>query len=104
MLLGWATKLSPDLIIKNGDAFEIKNQTLATSTIALNSSHPKDKLYHDDGRITSDCSKSDGETGKPKTCFMLLAAHKMACSNTYSSSKEPAMQQKEKYMRKLKKE
>lgn len=63
----------PDLIIKNGDAFEIKKiQTLAASTIALNSSHPKDKLYHDDGRITSDCSKSDGGNWEAKDLFYIV--------------------------------
>jgi hypothetical protein len=42
----------PDVIIKNGDAVEIKKIESLTSAIALNSPYPKDKLYADDSRIT----------------------------------------------------
>src|ERR1700733_11111997 len=37
----------PDVMIKNGDAIEIKKIENLNSGIALNSSYPKDKLYSD---------------------------------------------------------
>jgi len=52
--LGHATT-PPDFIIKNGDAVEVKKIEGLKSTIALNSSFPKDKLYSDDSRITQGC-------------------------------------------------
>lgn len=45
----------PDLIIKLGDALEIKKIESAKSSIPLNSSYPKDKLYTNDTRITKEC-------------------------------------------------
>ena len=45
----------PDLIIKGGDAFEIKKIEGKNRVIALNSSYPKDKLYISDQRITGAC-------------------------------------------------
>ena len=35
----------PDLIIKNGDAIEIKKKESIGGDLALNSSYPRDKLY-----------------------------------------------------------
>ncbi|HBB03033.1 MAG: type II site-specific deoxyribonuclease, type II restriction enzyme [Candidatus Peregrinibacteria bacterium GW2011_GWF2_38_29] len=45
----------PDLIIKGGDALEVKKIESLRSGIALNSSYPKDKLYVDSPMITKDC-------------------------------------------------
>lgn len=45
----------PDVIIKGGDAFEIKKINSRSADIALNSSPPKDRLYSTDPRITSAC-------------------------------------------------
>lgn len=45
----------PDLILKNGDAVEVKKNESLNSAIALNSSYPKSKLYANDSRITTDC-------------------------------------------------
>ena len=45
----------PDFIIKNGDAIEVKKITSLKSSIALNSSYPKDKLLVSDPMITNDC-------------------------------------------------
>lgn len=45
----------PDIIIKNGDAIEVKKIETLSSAIALNSSYPKDKLHIDDTRITNEC-------------------------------------------------
>ena len=45
----------PDLIIKNGDAVEVKKIQSFKSKIALNSSYPKSKLFSDNPMITYDC-------------------------------------------------
>jgi len=45
----------PDIMIKNGDALEVKKIESGKSSIALNSSYPKDKLYSDNSMITVDC-------------------------------------------------
>ena len=42
----------PDVIITNGDAFEIKKIQNLKASLALNNSSPKDRLYRDDQRIT----------------------------------------------------
>ncbi len=63
----------PDLIIRMGDAFEIKKiESLRPSTIALNSSHPKDKLYHDEKRITDACKRVDGGGWKEKDLYYVV--------------------------------
>lgn len=45
----------PDIILKNGDAIEVKKIESLKSGIALNSSYPKSKLYSDEPMITSSC-------------------------------------------------
>ncbi len=45
----------PDLILKNSDAIEIKKIQSKNSSIALNSSYPKAKLYSDSPMITNAC-------------------------------------------------
>jgi hypothetical protein len=45
----------PDIIIKKGDAIEVKKIESLRSGIALNSSYPKDKLYSDSTMITTFC-------------------------------------------------
>ncbi|ETB63824.1 TPA: NgoPII family restriction endonuclease [Candidatus Nomurabacteria bacterium] len=46
----------PDIIIKNGDAIEVKKHIGArASGLALNSSYPKDYLYADSPMITTAC-------------------------------------------------
>lgn len=49
----------PDLIIRNGDAIEIKKIESFGSQIALNSSYPKNKLYSDSPMITQDCRECE---------------------------------------------
>lgn len=49
----------PDIILKDGDAIEVKKIQSLTSGIALNSSPPKDHLYSDDTRISSECRKCE---------------------------------------------
>ncbi len=45
----------PDIILKGGDAIEVKKIETASSALALNSSFPKDKLYAQDPMITNAC-------------------------------------------------
>ncbi len=45
----------PDIIVKQGDAIEVKKIQSISSAIALNSSYPKHKLYSNDPRITNAC-------------------------------------------------
>lgn len=45
----------PDLMIKGGDAIEVKKVGVGTAKIALNSSYPSAKLFVDSPMITSTC-------------------------------------------------
>jgi hypothetical protein len=45
----------PDLILKNGDAIEVKKVQGNAATLALNSSYPKSKLFSDSSMITTSC-------------------------------------------------
>jgi len=56
----------PDIIVKNGDAIEVKKIESLSSAIALNSSYPKNKLYADDSRITDSCRNCEANTWEQK--------------------------------------
>lgn len=45
----------PDMILKNGDAIEVKKVIGKNATLALNSSYPKNKLYANSLMITTEC-------------------------------------------------
>lgn len=62
----------PDIIIRNSDAFEIKKIENQKSSLALNSSPPKDKLLASDVRITKDCRECEGEEWKEKELFYVI--------------------------------
>ncbi|NMG22051.1 NgoPII family restriction endonuclease [Brasilonema bromeliae] len=49
----------PDLILKNGDAIEVKKIESLKASIALNSSYPKSKLYYDSPLITKHCRQCE---------------------------------------------
>ena len=49
----------PDIMIKGGDAIEVKKVESYSSTLALNSSYPKDKLYSDNPMITETCKSCE---------------------------------------------
>ena len=49
----------PDIIIRQGDAIEVKKIESLRSGIALNSSYPKDKLYADSPMITIACKNCE---------------------------------------------
>ena len=62
----------PDMIIKNSDAFEIKKIENANSSLALNSSPPKDKLLSDDIKITVACRTCEDKPWNEKDLFYVV--------------------------------
>jgi len=62
----------PDMIIRDGDAFEIKKIENATSSLALNSSPPKDKLRASDIRITDACRNCESKPWVEKDLFYVV--------------------------------
>ncbi len=55
---GSATK-PPDLMLRGGDAIEIKKLQTRDSQIQLNSSFPKNKLHADDSRVSAEAKNSE---------------------------------------------
>lgn len=49
----------PDIILRGGDAIEVKKVSTFGSSIPLNSSYPKNKLYSDDPKITENCKNCE---------------------------------------------
>ena len=49
----------PDLILKNSDAIEIKKIESINSSLALNSSYPKNKLYANSPMLTKACKECE---------------------------------------------
>jgi len=62
----------PDIIIKKGDAFEVKKRQSLRTAIALNNSYPKNRLYKDDPKITEDCSSCEDEPWVSKDIFYVM--------------------------------
>lgn len=62
----------PDIIIKNGDAIEIKKIENSSSAIALNSSYPKKKLYSNDIRITKECKNCEETSWQEKDMIYII--------------------------------
>ncbi len=62
----------PDMIIREGDAFEIKKIENKSSAIALNSSPPKDRLYSSDERITNACKDCEDKEWDKKDLFYVI--------------------------------
>lgn len=56
------TSNPPDIIISGGDAIEVK-KIEGFSSIALNSSHPKQKIYNDSTMITNACKHCEDTIG-----------------------------------------
>lgn len=54
----------PDIMIKGGDAIEVKKTQSPNSSLALNSSYPKADLRHTSPMITSDCKNCEDWTVK----------------------------------------
>lgn len=53
------TNNPPDIMIKGGDAIEVKKITKITSGLALNSSYPKSKLYSSSRMINKACRECE---------------------------------------------
>ena len=49
----------PDMMLINSDAIEAKKVTSYRAGIALNSSHPKDKIYQSDPKLTRSCKECE---------------------------------------------
>lgn len=64
----------PDAIIRGGDAFEIKKIQSLASSIALNSSPPKDRLHRDDPRVTHACRICEGGNWDSKEMFYVVGS------------------------------
>lgn len=64
------TNNPPDIILKNGDAIEVKKITSFTADLALNSSYPKAKLFSDSPMITQACR--DCEEWKEKDIIYII--------------------------------
>jgi hypothetical protein len=75
----------PDLIIKNGDAFEIKKIEGNESNIALNSSFPKDKLYSDSNMITNACKNCEEGWVEKDICYAIGCIEKSKQSKKIKS-------------------
>lgn len=53
------TNNPPDIIIRNGDAIEVKKISVKVSSISLNSSYPKQYIYSDSKMITDKCRECE---------------------------------------------
>lgn len=61
----------PDLIIRGGDAFEVKKIESNEGNIALNSSFPKDKLYKSSPMITDACKNCEENWSEKDICYII---------------------------------
>lgn len=69
----------PDIILKGGDAIEVKKIESETSALALNSSYPKNKLYYNDTRITQECKNCENpDTWESKDIIYTVGVAKNA--------------------------
>lgn len=62
----------PDIIIKQGDAIEVKKIKSFTAGIHLNSSYPRSKLITDDPMILASCQSVDGENWESKDLIYVI--------------------------------
>jgi len=84
----------PDMIIRQGDAIEVKKIESLRSSLALNSSYPKNKLYSDSPLITDACKSCESWESKD-IIYMVgvsndnnLKALWMIYGDCYAASKE----------------
>jgi hypothetical protein len=62
----------PDLILKNGDAIEVKKIESSSSNLALNSSYPKAKLSIYDKKINNACRNCENENWIEKDIIYVI--------------------------------
>ncbi|MGG3801756.1 NgoPII family restriction endonuclease [Metabacillus fastidiosus] len=75
----------PDFIIKNGAAVEVKKiEKVATGSIALNSSFPKNYLYSSDSKIKQSCRDCENEYGGWEKKDMIYAIGNVTNENLHS--------------------
>ncbi|RAS75805.1 NgoPII family restriction endonuclease [Priestia endophytica] len=75
----------PDFVIKHGVAVEVKKiEGKNPNGIALNSSFPKDYLYHDDVRIKKECRECEDEFGGWKQKDMIYAVGNVKNNHLHS--------------------
>jgi len=67
----------PDIIIRNGDAIEVKKVESYNSGLALNSSYPKAKLFANSPMITSKCKKCENWSVKDIIYAVGVSQNKM---------------------------
>lgn len=84
----------PDIMIKGGDAIEVKKIESLRSGLALNSSYPKDKLFSDSLMITTACRDCENWREKDLIYVVGVAGDDklkvlwFVYGNCYSASKE----------------
>lgn len=84
----------PDIMIKDGDAIEVKKTQSANSSLALNSSYPKTDLRHTSPMITRECRDCEDWTVKDliycvgHTTDTSLKSLWMVYGNSYAANHE----------------
>lgn len=84
----------PDIMIKGGDAIEVKKTQSANSSLALNSSYPKTDLRHSSPMITKECKDCEDWTVKDliycvgHTTDTSLKSLWMVYGNSYAANHE----------------
>jgi hypothetical protein len=68
---GGGTNNPPDIILKNGEAIEVK-KIGGFGRVPLNSSFPKDMLYKKDPLITKECRNADSGNWEKKPIFYYI--------------------------------
>ncbi len=64
----------PDVILKHGDAFEVKKIEGRSSALQLNSSPPKNMLHSADPRVTKDCRNCEERPWEKKDLFYVVGS------------------------------
>jgi hypothetical protein len=85
----------PDIIIRGSDAIEVKKIESFNSSLALNSSYPKDILYSDNPLIQSDCKTCEDQNWIAKDFLYVIGVVKenkllslwLVYGNCYAASK-----------------
>lgn len=84
----------PDIMIKGGDAIEVKKTQSANSSLALNSSYPKTDVRHTSPMITKECRECEDWTVKDliycvgHTTDASLKSLWMVYGNSYAANHE----------------
>ena len=66
----------PDAILRNSDAIEIKKIESSNSSLALNSSYPKSKIYRNSTMLTAECKNCDGGKWEEKDLIFAVGVVK----------------------------